>query len=190
VQALRSSRPMCPYTLHESPVFRSRALQLACDSAVPELSISGCPDYQLSADGAFNGLFTGTLKTVWNGGKFKNPYRSFHAAIVRQMPPDQTPNYYWVAATHQHSRSRSPVRFDGTASSRLRPEPAWPGEGVGPSRIERAGARRPPGNSTMPHAGRCREPRGRSPGPIRTLESETQKSDRACLVSAASQQGR
>ncbi|MBL8893629.1 MAG: caspase family protein [Rhizobiales bacterium] len=58
------------------------------------LLISGCQDNQLSQDGTFNGLFTGTLKTVWNGGAFKGGYRAFHKAIVKRMPPDQTPNYF------------------------------------------------------------------------------------------------
>lgn len=58
--------------------------------------ISGCQDNQLSADGTFNGLFTGTLLQVWNNGGFTGGYRAFHKAIVRQMPPDQTPNYFWA----------------------------------------------------------------------------------------------
>jgi metacaspase-1 len=58
------------------------------------LLISGCQDNQTSADGAFNGLFTGTMLHVWNGGKFKADYRAFHRAIVQRMPPDQTPNYF------------------------------------------------------------------------------------------------
>lgn len=55
------------------------------------LLISGCQDNQLSQDGTFNGLFTGTLKTVWNGGVFRGSYRRFHTAIGSKMPPDQTP---------------------------------------------------------------------------------------------------
>jgi metacaspase-1 len=35
------------------------------------LLVSGCMDNQFSQDGARNGLFTGTLKKVWNGGKFR-----------------------------------------------------------------------------------------------------------------------
>ena len=34
------------------------------------LLISGCQDHQSSADGEENGLFTGTLRKVWNGGQF------------------------------------------------------------------------------------------------------------------------
>jgi hypothetical protein len=67
---------------------------------VSVLLISGCQDNQLSADGAFNGLFTGTLRRVWNGGKFKENYKQFHKAIVAQMPPDQTPNYFTVGASN------------------------------------------------------------------------------------------
>lgn len=58
------------------------------------LLISGCQDNQFSADGQFNGLFTATLLQVWNHGKFKGNYKSFHRAIGRRMPPDQTPNYF------------------------------------------------------------------------------------------------
>lgn len=62
------------------------------------LLISGCQDNQLSSDGTFNGLFTGTLKRVWNGGKFKKPYPDFHRSIVHLMPPDQTPAYFKVGS--------------------------------------------------------------------------------------------
>ena len=62
------------------------------------LLISGCQDNQFSSDGDFNGLFTARLLNVWNDGKFKGSYRKFHQAIVKQMPPNQTPNYYRVGA--------------------------------------------------------------------------------------------
>ncbi len=60
------------------------------------LLISGCQDNQLSADGDFNGLFTAQLLRVWKNGMFKGNYKRFHKAIVRRMPPDQTPNYFWT----------------------------------------------------------------------------------------------
>ncbi len=41
-----------------------------------------------------NGLFTARLLNVWKDGDFKGNYRQFHAAIVSQMPPSQTPNFY------------------------------------------------------------------------------------------------
>jgi len=62
------------------------------------LLLSGCQDNQESADGDFNGLFTGTLLRVWKEGTFSGSHRDFHRAIVRLMPPDQTPNYFTVGA--------------------------------------------------------------------------------------------
>lgn len=55
--------------------------------------ISGCADNQLSQDGTFNGLFTGVLLRVWNGGAFRGDYHAFHKAILAKMPPDQTPQH-------------------------------------------------------------------------------------------------
>ena len=60
------------------------------------LLISGCQDNQLSGDGAFNGVFTGTLLAAWNNGTFQDGYARFHRAIVRKMPPEQTPNFFRV----------------------------------------------------------------------------------------------
>lgn len=56
--------------------------------------ISGCMDEQTSADGAFNGRFTGYLKKVWNNGKFEGNYEAFHKAIYDRMPAIQKPNHY------------------------------------------------------------------------------------------------
>jgi metacaspase-1 len=72
------------------------------------LLISGCQDNQFSADGAFNGLFTGTLRRVWNGGKFKGDYRRFHKDIMTQMPPDQTPNYFVVGTSNPAFEGQEP----------------------------------------------------------------------------------
>jgi metacaspase-1 len=58
------------------------------------LLLSGCQDNQLSGDRSNNGLFTARLLNVWKDGDFKGNYRQFHAAIVSQMPPSQTPNFY------------------------------------------------------------------------------------------------
>ncbi len=60
--------------------------------------ISGCQDNQLSLDGAFNGLFTGTLRLVWDDGAFRGNYKTFHRAILRRMPPTQTPKHFLVGA--------------------------------------------------------------------------------------------
>jgi hypothetical protein len=72
------------------------------------LLISGCMDNQTSQDGARNGLFTGTLKKVWNGGKFKGGYRKLRDTIVSRMPPDQTPNYYFVGVTDPKFEAQQP----------------------------------------------------------------------------------
>ncbi len=72
------------------------------------LLISGCQDNQLSADGAFNGLFTGQLLTVWKNGSFKGNYRDFQRAIVRRMPPDQTPKLFLTGAHNAAFEGQKP----------------------------------------------------------------------------------
>jgi metacaspase-1 len=72
------------------------------------LLISGCQDNQLSQDGAFNGLFTGTLKKVWNGGIFDGSYVMFHRSIRSRMPPDQTPNRYVTGASNAAFLAQQP----------------------------------------------------------------------------------
>lgn len=74
------------------------------------LLISGCQDNQYSADGPFNGLFTSRLLTVWNNGKFKGSYTQFHALVLRQMPPDQSPNYFRVGRTNAAFERQRPFR--------------------------------------------------------------------------------
>jgi hypothetical protein len=58
------------------------------------LLISGCMDNQTSLDGEHNGLFTEKLLKVWNQGRFKGSYASFHARIKAAMPANQTPNLF------------------------------------------------------------------------------------------------
>jgi metacaspase-1 len=70
--------------------------------------ISGCQDDQTSADGRYNGLFTGTLKTVWNGGTFTRNYRAFHRAIRRRMPTTQVPNHYLIGPANPAFDAQSP----------------------------------------------------------------------------------
>ena len=76
--------------------------------AASVLLVSGCMDNQTSRDGARNGLFTGTLKKVWNGGKFKGGYRKLRDTVVSRMPPDQTPNYYFVGAVNPTFEAQQP----------------------------------------------------------------------------------
>jgi hypothetical protein len=72
------------------------------------LLLSGCMDNQTSLDGPRNGLFTGTLKKVWNGGKFKGSYRKLRDVIVSKMPPNQTPNYYVAGAANPKFETQRP----------------------------------------------------------------------------------
>ncbi|MCC0030027.1 MAG: caspase family protein [Brucellaceae bacterium] len=60
--------------------------------------LSGCQDNQVSMDGFFNGRFTEELLKVWNDGRFRGDYHSFHRTIVNGMPPTQTPNHFKVGA--------------------------------------------------------------------------------------------
>lgn len=70
--------------------------------------ISGCQDNQLSADGTFNGLFTGMLLRVWNNGRFEGDYATFHRSIVKRMPPTQTPNHFVTGAHNPAFASQVP----------------------------------------------------------------------------------
>jgi metacaspase-1 len=84
------------------------ALRKAEDSVKASvLLISGCQDNQLSSDGTFNGLFTGNLLQVWNAGRSGN-YRKFYEAICKRMPPDQSPNYYWVGKHNKKFEQQKP----------------------------------------------------------------------------------
>jgi hypothetical protein len=79
------------------PILASRSLKASfSEVGASILLISGCQNNQLSRDGTFNGLFTGTLKSVWNGGAYHGSYKDFHKAICAQMPPDQSPRMSMV----------------------------------------------------------------------------------------------
>jgi hypothetical protein len=88
----------------KDPRFRNARDKISASA----LLISGCQDNQLSADGTFNGLFTGTLKSVWNGGTFKGGYKAFKKMIVKRMPRDQTPNYFFVGAANPSFEREKP----------------------------------------------------------------------------------
>lgn len=90
-------------------ILKNKALRNAAEKVQASvLLVSGCQDNQLSADGTFNGLFTGTLKQVWNGGKFRGGYRTFRKRIVNRMPPDQTPNYFTIGAPNAQFEAQRP----------------------------------------------------------------------------------
>lgn len=109
-EALAGARPgpqaprvrMMPPSVSSADAHRRRALydtvqwaagqQRSLEIQASVLLISGCQDNQLSLDGNGNGLFTETLKGVWNDGAFCGSYRSFWQDILRQMPMKQSPN--------------------------------------------------------------------------------------------------
>jgi hypothetical protein len=70
--------------------------------------ISGCQDNQLSQDGDFNGLFTANLLRVWKEGRFKGSYRTLHSAVVKSMPPDQTPKLFTIGASARAFERQQP----------------------------------------------------------------------------------
>ncbi len=97
------------------PILKRRDLAKALDTVKASvLLISGCQDNQLSQDGTFNGLFTGTLKKVWNGGMFAGSYRRFHTAIRSKMPPDQTPELSLVGANNAAFIAQKPFTVNSS----------------------------------------------------------------------------
>jgi hypothetical protein len=75
------------------------------------LLISGCQDNQLSSDGAFNGLFTANMLRVYNGGKFRGSHQAFHRAILRLMPPLQSPNYSVIGIPSREFERQTPFKI-------------------------------------------------------------------------------
>lgn len=72
----------------------AQAVQVAGSFKPSVLLISGCQDNQTSMDGEHNGAFTEKLLRVWDHGKFKGNYLSFHARIRAALPPSQSPNLF------------------------------------------------------------------------------------------------
>ncbi|MET9370963.1 caspase family protein [Streptomyces griseoflavus] len=98
-----TSRVMPPDTQHETyerdqtlydTIQRDLRPKDSLDLSAGVLLISACADNQLAADGWENGLFTGTLREVWNEGKFTGGHKSFHREILRRMPPNQSPGLF------------------------------------------------------------------------------------------------
>lgn len=70
--------------------------------------ISACQDHQVASDGPTNGLFTATLKKVWNNGKFSGDYRRFRDMIAAKMPPYQLPGYSEFGRSLDKFRDQTP----------------------------------------------------------------------------------
>lgn len=70
--------------------------------------ISGCEDYETSADLGFNGLFTFKLKQVWDGGEFSGDHRDFHEAIkaqVQEVDSEQSPKLSWIGENEEDTEA-------------------------------------------------------------------------------------
>jgi hypothetical protein len=72
------------------------------------LLISGCRDDQLSLDGFSNGLFTETLRAVWNDGAWNGTYPEFRETIRARMPDSQQPAFYPVGAPNPEFEHEKP----------------------------------------------------------------------------------
>ena len=72
------------------------------------LLISGCRDDQLSLDGFSNGLFTETLRAVWNDGAWNGTYPEFRETIRARMPDSQQPAFYPVGAANPEFEHEKP----------------------------------------------------------------------------------
>lgn len=73
--------------------------------------ISGCQDNQTSLDGVRNGLFTGKLLQVWDGGAFAGSMHDLRNLIARLMPATQTPNYYVVGRGNARALRKPALRI-------------------------------------------------------------------------------
>ena len=112
LMSCQPSRPASSATLPtlkgvtSTPRFSSSS---ASTSPKAVLLISGCQDDQLSLDGFSNGLFTETLRTVWNDGAWSGGgYPAFHEAIRSRMPARQQPNYMRVGAQNDEFEHQGP----------------------------------------------------------------------------------
>jgi hypothetical protein len=56
------------------------------------LLMAACQDNQVAWEGGENGLFTETLLTAWDQGRYAGSLRRFFRDVVAEMPSDQTPN--------------------------------------------------------------------------------------------------
>ena len=84
----------------------SGAEQGPCPAGV--ILISGAQDNEVSWDGSANGLFTQTLKHVWDNGAFAGDYGSFHLRIKQYLVGRQSPNFFRVGTVTKAFRDQKP----------------------------------------------------------------------------------
>ncbi|RYD32498.1 MAG: hypothetical protein EOP86_15570 [Verrucomicrobiaceae bacterium] len=76
------------------------------------LHLSGCRDDQESAGYESGGLFTNTLVSIWNKGRYAGTWDTLHDAISAELPPGQRPagNLYGPAAAAEVLASLRPFQ--------------------------------------------------------------------------------
>lgn len=90
LKVFRANRQLYESVQRDNPTAENTRVRAAV------LLVSGCMDNQFSMDGPRNGQFTGTLRKVWNNGKFTGGHQAFRNAIAGRMPASQTPNFFRV----------------------------------------------------------------------------------------------
>ena len=95
--------------------------------------ISGCQDDQLSMDGSGNGLFTQTLKSVYNDGAYSGGYEDFCNSIKAGMPAKQQPNYFVVGSSNPTFEAQNPFEIGDGTEVPYSPSPEWTEEPIEPS---------------------------------------------------------
>lgn len=88
--------------------------------AASAILISGCQDNQESAEENGHGVFTAALLEHWGRGAFSGDYHALRDAILRDLPPTQSPNLFttgtpWVAFEKQVPFTIDPPEFAGGA---------------------------------------------------------------------------
>lgn len=75
------------YKYYQREISRARNTSLGCSVIL----LAAAKDSQVAIDGESNGLFTSSLKEIWNKGKCQDNNRTFIQRIKRIMPRFQTP---------------------------------------------------------------------------------------------------
>ncbi len=93
------------------------ALQLALPNPRPQILasvrlLSGCQDNQISIEKDGQGVFTYTLKKIWDKGRFSGNYHEFHQAIIAKMKKKQQPNHLLLGTASSDYNQQTPFTID------------------------------------------------------------------------------
>lgn len=72
------------------------------------LLLSACQDNQTARAGHRVSFYTSRLLKAWKEGQFVGDYRSFHGAILKQMPRTQSPNYVCIGKANKEFERELP----------------------------------------------------------------------------------